>query len=358
MKKTFLPLVLVIVTILSLDSCKKNDAPVIPGIDDQASARMMQAFFEKHAPKTETFSFDASAGGTITLKSGTQITFPANAFVKPDGSAVTGSVTVSAKDILKASDMILANKPTVTASGQMLESFGEIIVSASRNDTALRMSPAVAQRPPTVMVPVGTATGAKREAPMWEGDTTVSYTNNGYNHENQPTSVTVQYSVSKGVDWSQIPGWGAVTGATTVFPLDALGQWRNCDALYNDPNPKTTVLGYFGDKFNGQTGLGGQTPSMLFFKKAGTNTLINYSVMILNPAPGKEGFLSYQNSMPIGTSGTFLAMSAKDGKFYAELKDVTFGAPAAGKDFISYNFSLTEVSETELLNLINQVNTK
>ena len=62
--------------------------------------------------------------------------------------------------------------------------------------------------------------------------------------------------------------------------------------------------------------------------------------------------------MPIGTSGTFLAMSAKDGKFYAEMRDVTFGAPPAGKDFISYNFSLTEVSETQLLNLINQINTK
>lgn len=358
MKKTFLPLALVTITLLILASCKKNESPFFPGADDQASARMMQAFFEKHAPKTETFSFDASAGGTITLKSGTKITFPANAFVKPDGSKVTGPVTVSAKDILKASDMILANKPTVTSSGEMLESFGEIIVNASRNDTALRINPAVVQRPPTVMVPVGTATGAKREAPMWEGDTTVSYTNNGFNHENQPTSVTVQYSVSKGIAWSQIPGWGAVSGATTTFPLDALGQWRNCDALYNDPNPKTTVLGYFGDRFNGQTGTGGQTPSMLFFKKAGTNTLINYSAMILNPAPGKEGFLSYQNSMPIGTSGTFLAMSAKNGKFYAELKDVTFGAPVAGKDFISYSFSLSEVSETQLLNLINLVNTK
>lgn len=205
MKKIFLPLALVTLTILGLNSCKKNDSPAIPGIDDQASARLMQAFFEKHAPKTERFSFDASAGGTLTLRSGTKITFPANAFVKPDGSLVAGSVIVSAKDILKASDMILANKPTVTSSGEMLESFGEIIVNASRNDTALRINPAVVQRPPTVMVPVGTATGAKREAPMWEGDTTVSYTNNGFNHENQPTSVTVQYSLSKGLTGARSP---------------------------------------------------------------------------------------------------------------------------------------------------------
>jgi hypothetical protein len=219
MKKIFLPLAFVALTILGVVSCKKNDNPAIPGIDDQASAQLMQAFFEKHAPKTEAFSFDASAGGTITLKSGTKITFPANAFVKPDGSPVTGAITVSAKDILKAGDMILANKPTITASGEMLESFGEIIVKASRNDTALRINPVVVQRPPTVMVPIGTATGAKRDIPMWDGDTTVSYTNNGYNHDNQPTSVTVTYSVSKGIDWSQIPGWELLTEPLRFFRL-------------------------------------------------------------------------------------------------------------------------------------------
>src|SRR5690606_4963737 len=143
-------------------------------------------FFEKYAPQSETFTLDASAGGTLTLSSGTTITFPANAFVKPDGSPVSGNVSVSAKDILTAGDMILANKPTITSSGEMLESFGEIIVQASKNDTVLRMSPAVQQRPATVTVPVGLADGSKREAPMWEGDTTISYTNNGYNHENEP----------------------------------------------------------------------------------------------------------------------------------------------------------------------------
>ena len=117
----------------------------------------------------------------------------------------------------------------------------------------------------------------------------------------------------------QIAGFGVASPATTIFPLDALGQWRNCDALYNDPRPKTTVLGYFGDKFNTETGNNytGSDPTMLFFKTKNTNTLIKLYNVIFTPAPGKEGLLSYQNSIPIGQEGTLLALSAKNGKFYA-----------------------------------------
>ncbi|MCH5716288.1 hypothetical protein [Niabella hibiscisoli] len=51
MKKIFLPLALVTATFIGFGSCKKNDAPVIPGIDDQASARMMRAFLRSMHPK-------------------------------------------------------------------------------------------------------------------------------------------------------------------------------------------------------------------------------------------------------------------------------------------------------------------
>src|SRR5690606_34884460 len=108
MKKTFLPFALMALMLTGSVSCKKNDNGVVLA-DDITSARLMAEFFEKYAPQSETFTLDASAGGTLTLSSGTTITFPANAFVKPDGSPVSGNVSVSAKDILTAGDMILAN---------------------------------------------------------------------------------------------------------------------------------------------------------------------------------------------------------------------------------------------------------
>ena len=134
MKKIFLSIAAVIIAATFITSCKKNDTAIPLSADDRSSAQLMDAFFKKHTPKDEKFTLDASAGGTITLSSGTKITFPANAFKTQGGAAVSGNVSLFARDILKASDMILADKPTLTSGGAMLESFGEIIVKAEQNN--------------------------------------------------------------------------------------------------------------------------------------------------------------------------------------------------------------------------------
>ncbi len=359
MKKTFLLTAAIAIAAITVSSCKKNDNSVnVPEADDKASTQLMDAFFARHAPKDEKFTVDAAAGATITLSSGTKITFPANAFKTSGGVVISGNVSVSARDILDASDMILADKPTLTSGGEMLQSFGEIIVKAEQNNNQLVLNGA---KPPSVVVPIGAgANGQQREVPMWDGDSTISYTLSGYNHENISVSVTSQVNVRRGIVWDQISGFGAASPATTIFPLDALGQWRNCDALYNDPRPKTTVLGYFGDKFNTETGnnYSSSDPSLLFFKTKHTNTLVKLYNVIFSPAAGKEGLLSYQNSIPVGQEGTFLALSAKNGKLYAEMRDVTIPAPDAGKTYAGFTFNMTEVSESQLLSLINQMSTK
>lgn len=358
MKKIFLSVAAITLAATVFTSCKKEQLSTTPTNADKASTELMDAFFSKHAPKDEKFTIDAAAGGMIMMGSGTKINFPANAFKTPNGNAVTGNVTIIARDILNAAGMILADKPTLTSSGEMLQSFGEIIVRAEQNNNPLVLN---APKPPSVVVPIGAgANGQQREVPMWAGDSLVSYTQSGHNHENINVSVTTQVGVRKGISWDQIAGFGVASPAATTFPLDALGQWRNCDALYSDPRPKTTVLGYFGNKFNTETGnnYSGSDPSLLFFKTKGTNTLIKLYNVIFNPAPGKEGLLSYQNAIPVGQEGTFLAMSAKDGKFYAEMRDVTIPAPNAGKTYAGFTFNLSEVSETQLLNMINQMSTK
>lgn len=358
MKKTFLSIAVIALTATLFTSCKKNDSAFIGTAVDRASTQVMDAFFAKHAPKDELFNLDATTGGTITFSSGTKITFPPNAFKTAGGTVVSGNVTIRGRDILKASDMILADKPTITDTGSMLESFGEIIVKAEQNNNQLVLN---APKPPNVVVPIGGgANGQQREVPMWAGDSMVSYTTTGHNHENISVSVTTQVGVRKGISWNQIPGFGVASPTTTYFPLSTLGQWVNCDALYNDPRPKTTVLGYFGDKFNTETGnnYSSTDPSTLFFKTKGTNTLIKLYNVIFAPIAGKEGLLSYQNSIPIGQEGTFLALSAKNGKLYAEMRDVTIPAPASGKTYAGFTFNLSEVTESQLLSLINQMSTK
>lgn len=358
MKRIILSFATISVLFFGISSCKKNDNSISVTIDDKASAEMLNNFFEKHKPKEEKFSIDASTGGVITLSSGTKINLPSNVFILPNGTPATGNVDLFVRDILNAGAMILADKPTITNDGKMLESFGEVIVKAVQNNNELKLNPK--RNPVQVRVPIGAQNGANRDVPMWEGDTSISQTTTGYNHENQITSFTQQILLKKGVEWNQIPGFGISSAGNTIFPLDILGRWVNCDALYNDPRPKTTVLGYFGDKFNTETGTNysGQEPTMLFFKTTGTNTLVKLYNIILNPAPGKEGLLSYQNMMPIGQVGTFLAISAKDGKFYAEMRDVTIPTPLPGKNYVGFDFNLQEVTSIQLLNLISQMNNK
>lgn len=356
--KKFNLIAVIAMAILTIVSCKKSDVNV-PN-NNNADLRKIQEFFDKNKPKYESFTVDASAGGSITLTSGTKITFPANAF-KRGNTIVTGNVQVSALDILKPSNMILGDRPTITSNGQMLESFGEIVVRANQNGNELQLNNEAAGKAVNVALAVGLAPGAqRREAPIWDGDSAISQTSSGHNHENQMVSITTTVRVPKGIDWSLLSGqFGSVTPTTSYFNLDSLGQWRNVDALYNDPRPKTTVLGYFGNLFNTtNSNYMGQEPSMLFFKTKGTNTLVKLYNVIFNPVAGKEGLLSYQNSMPIGQEGTFLAITTKNGKFYAEMRDVTIGSPDPGKNYVAYTFNFTEVSEAQLLSLINQMNTK
>ncbi len=343
-----------------LTACKKGNDAVIP-VDNGTDK--MTKFFTKYQSKPESFVLNAGTGGVITTSKGTKVNFPAGIFTN-NGQPVSGNVNITVLDVFKASDMILNNKPTITSNGEPLISFGEIRVDANQNGAALNL-----RKPDTgggvmVQVPVGAgAAGQQREAPMWRGDEPPLVHDvvvNGNDHENQPTSITSQYYTYPGISWTQIPGFGIAGPTQTTFPLDSLGVWRNCDALMGDPRPKTTVLGYIGSHYNSNTGsnYSGNEPTSLFFKVKNTNTLIKIYTPILNPAAGKEGFLSYQNSIPIGIEGSFLAVSSKDGKFYAEMKDVTVGSPAPGKNFVGIQFTLQEVSESGLYSLIQQINSK
>ncbi len=356
MKQSFLKIGSIALMSLSiLASCRKERTDIKTSND----LENVKAFFEANAPKYESFTIDASAGGTLTTSKGTKINFPAGIFKNGTGQIVTGNVTVEVKDILKASDMLLGNRPT-SAGGGMLESFGEMTVKASQNGQALQLRNDSA-RVRVPLAPKPAAGGQLRDIPMWRGDSAVSFTINGHDHENTSVTLTQTGYLPRGIDWNQNGNFATNNNdGTSTFNLDSLNRWTNCDALYNDPRPKTTVLGYFANQWNPATStsfMGGE-PSMLFFKVKQKNTMVKLYNKIINAPAGKEGLLSYQNSFPIGIEGTFLAITFKDGKVYAEMKDVTVGAPASGKTYFPVSFSLNEVTEAQLLSLIQQLNTK
>lgn len=357
-----------VATAITISSCKKNNSQEVAP-DKGLDGKMLSELLSTHAPKFEHFNIDAAAGGMITTTKGTKFTIPANVFITATGAAVTGAVDISIKEMRDVSDMILSDKPTVTADGKILVSYGEFFVKAVQNNQDLSLRPKNdtgkgirVQVPAKPRDNVGGPNGMK-EVPMWSGDTTVTFTQNGFNYINQPVSITKQQSVSKGVLWNQVQSSYALfnsANGTMDFRLDSLIRWVNCDGLASMPNPKTTVMAYFTNYFNAETSAsyGGEQPSMLFFKPKNFNTLVKFYNVIMTPPAGKEGFHSYQTSIPVGIEGTFLAISAIGGQLYAEQKTTTIGTPAAGDNYTTVSFNLQPVDAATLLTLITSMNSK
>lgn len=347
-------------------SCRKNDSHEVAP-DKGLDGKMLAELFSKNAPKFEHFTVDGSMGGVITTNKGTKYNIPANAFMTANGGLVYGPVDISIKEMTNVSEMILADKPTITSNGQLLVSFGEFFVKAAQNNQDLFLKPKN-DTGPGIRVQVkanprdNVANGVK-QVPMWTGDTIVVSTQHGFNYINQPATATILQKVMPGVLWNQVQNsYAFFNGAngTMDFRLDSLIRWVNCDGLASMPNPKTTVMAYFTNYFNPETSAnyGGEQPSMLFFKPKNFNTLVKFYNVILNPPAGKEGFHSYQTSIPVGLEGTFLAISAVGGQFYAEQKSTTIGTPAAGDNYTTVSFNLQPVSATDLLTLITSMNAK
>ncbi|MCW3464399.1 hypothetical protein [Chitinophaga nivalis] len=348
-------------TAVNVDAAKAGST--LRGGGQDPDGKSLAELFRSKGPQFETYNIDARQGGEIVSKKGTRYRLPPNSLIDASGATVYGPVTVSIKEIRDVSNMILADKPTVTTTGGQLYTYGEFFVRATQGTQDLRLKKDSAI---VVQIQQVKPVGNFREVPMWGGDTTILVSLSGYNFINQYITITQQISANRGVEWRQNAGpnnqfalFNSSNGSLS-FRLDSLLRWVNCDALYNGGNPKTTVLGYFTNFFNPatSTSYGGEEPSMLFFKPKNIPSLIKFYNVIFTPPPGKAGLLSYQNSVPVGQAGTFLAITALNGKLYAEQKDVVIPAPATGTNFVPISFNLVEVTQSDLLSLINSMNSK
>jgi len=359
MKKLSLPvLALITATAISTFSCKKNNDASAPPPPANQDGKTMTAFMQSHGPKFETFTVDATAGASFTSSKGIKYTIPGGAFVTAGGAAVTGSVTVAVKEITTPSDMILSDKPTLASGGRLLQSYGEFFVKATQNNQDLLL-----KRDSVVKVQVPAKPINGQEIPMWGGDSTASFTLSGYDWLNTAVTLSVQAPVRRGILWNQISTSYAFfnsSNGSLDFKLDSLIKWRNCDAIISNSDPKTTFLGYFNSHYNAVTATDyqGDQPTSLYFKPHNQNTLVKLYDIILNATGTHQGFISYENAMPIGMQGTFLAMSTIDGKFYAEMKDGVIGAPSGSNNYSTLSFDPVEVSESTMVSLILQLNTK
>ena len=363
MKNTSLILVLFIAVCTVVSSCHKDPEPQYGYAPKDPSAynnlKKIEDFIKKNETKFQVFTIDATKDVMITSQNGIKYNIPAYAFETSSGMPATGNITISIKEILDPADMILSNKPTLASNGNILVSSGEFLVKAQQNNQNLRMRLDSGQIQRAIKIAMKNQSKNIADIPLWDGDTSLTFTQSGYNSENIMITKSTNIPLPKGVSWDQLFGKNAVADPDTVrFVLPDIFTWVNCDWLYSYPGVKTTVLCYFENEFNNETATNskGTEANMCFFRPENSNSVIKFFGKIFDAPKGKEGFVSYQNMMPVGVKGTFLAITVKDEKFYCESKVVTIEAPAAGKTYFPVSFQLKEVTETELLNTIKSMN--
>jgi len=120
-------------------SCKKNETTNF-GASPSTNYTSVQDFLSKNAPAMQTYTLNATTGGSFTSPQGTKVTIPANAFVSQAGMPVIGIVTIQFKDLYKKSDMLLADMPTMMNNGAPLKSGGEFFIKVLSNNTVVDLA--------------------------------------------------------------------------------------------------------------------------------------------------------------------------------------------------------------------------
>jgi hypothetical protein len=283
MKAKLITLGFVAAAIATLTACKKSkDLPNGVKADD---------FWASHKIEAQQFTGDAGTGFSITGAKGTKINFPANAFVDGSGNLVSGTVTVSLKEVLSKKDVLLSGVWT-EANGQLLESGGELQVKARKDGADLRVNPnlnpdsGIVVEVPKVMndQDMGLFIQEKRQDPGGGQQ--------GGGQQNPST-------------WVPAPYYPFGNGPNSYsFTLPGF-TWVNCDKFYNDPNPKTTitVLPDFQDD-----SVVTDLQVILVFRNISTVITLpfNYSI---------QKFESYMNSLPIGLQADLVLIGKDSGGY-------------------------------------------
>lgn len=284
MKSKFFAAATIAASILaSMSACKKsNDKPAFAKAAD---------IFAAHGIQAQTFTGDATSGFTITGSKGTKVKFPARAFVDGNGNEVTGTVTVTLKEVLSKKDVMFSGLMT-ESNGQLLESGGELEVKAKKDgkDLNIARDTAVRVEVPKVMnnQDMGLFVLGKRDQGQGGG---------GGGQQPAPNPNT----------WTPAP-YAPFGNGPNSYSFNLPGfSWVNCDRFYSNPNPKTTVTvsPVFQDN-NNVTDL----QVMLVFKDIATVITLPFDYQ-------SNKFQSYMNSLPIGLQAD-LVLIGKDSDGYVQ----------------------------------------
>jgi hypothetical protein len=325
MKTNFIKMTCVILLagIALIWGCKKDNSAqpatsTVPNNNSNTNTdnySSMADFFAKNGVAAQTFTITNSTGGSFATPQGTVITIPANTFLNNLNQQVTGTVTITFKDIYKKSDMLLSNMPTTMANGMPLKSAGEFYINATAGGNPVNLANTITVKQPF----------------------------------NSPADLNMRPFVISGIDTA---GWKPADSSTGQVAVDSSymlyqliqlcapltsGSWCNSD------NPS-----YFSIYTQGtltltetDTASNYNTQVYLLFKSINTTDACH--------TYGGNDF-NFTNCVPIGLQCTAVAVGVKNGKIYSSFIPVTITANQTVKFSMSETTTANFKSQLAALN--------
>jgi hypothetical protein len=284
--------------------CKDDDDNVPNPVDKNYNVK---EFFSSSAGKlVQTFPINtADLPKTLTLGGGTKITIDDGAFAI-GGNPITGSFTLEVIECRKPSDIVYSGTNTNFIDGNILKSDGFIFINAKQGETNADKN---LLKNITVEIP---QTDMGRDwTRVWEGVDTAGVDGNQFAW-NEPSEDYVLLDQPGGIIREIM-----AEGGYFPFKLGKLG-WFNCDIFWEYSNLTTLFVTLTGDPVDFASYQGGTGSTCVFFHGYG-----DLVVAQLYTPDGANKVKSYDDSMPVGKTGTLLAFTVKEGEFYLATQEVT-----------------------------------
>lgn len=285
-----------------------DDDPVPPVVDKNYNVK---EFFNKSLEElVQTFDLNTSdLPKTLTLGGGTRIIIDDVTFAI-GGVPITGSFTVEVIECLKPSSIVYSGTNTNYIDGRLFASDGFLFIDVKQNGTSVDKNLLK-----NIDVEIKQTDLTRDWTLLWEGVDTAGIDGNQFAWNNLSDDAVLP---------DQTGGFGEIIAKDGYFPfkLGKLG-WFNCDIYWEESAPKTTLtVTLTGGPIELASYQGATGYTCVFFHGYGDLVV----AQLYTPA-GADKVKSYDDSMPVGKTGTLFAFTVKEGEFYlAKQENVTITA--------------------------------
>lgn len=290
LSKLSLP-VLLISTSIALFSCSKDD--------DNPGGDRLNAMFSQLRSTPQSFTVEAGENDTITGSKGTKVIFNPGSFKDNSGNTISsGSIQIELTEIYKPGQMIANRVNTVTTTGKLLTSGGQINIKAMKGSGEVKAANyGIAFRQSEV---------SEKRMSLFRGGPTGFYSS---------TTTTDNTIIWEDDVIMSIKGTSAINneyfflfGECTDF------GWINCDDFVDDSRPKTNMTINLPDGYNNR------------------NTQVFIVIPELNAVTSPRNYNAASNSFNMGTDAGYylpIGMDIKivtlatinDDQYYLEITD-------------------------------------